>query len=109
MRKEKEKVVYHNRQFVNKPGFHGMGNIMTHIIHHLDDKNEVTWTDIEFNIADCSRQIRFVIDVDTKEERENSLYKVDKFLEVISDFKKALKKEVKRKEVEEKKKNKGSE
>jgi len=94
---KKEDVIFERKEFLNLPGHHGMANIVAYIVDDKWDKSDKLErdVDIKLDIADCSRVISMSIDDYSKDDRENSLYKVDTLIEVLSDFKKALKKEFK--------------
>ena len=50
--------------------------------------------DISLRIADCRNEIYLYFDLDTQDERENSLHKIRKLAEVINEFKLAIEKEI---------------
>ena len=56
-----------------------------------DDYDSV---DISLRIADCHNEIWLYFDLNTAEERENSLYKIRTLAEVICEFKRAIELEI---------------
>ena len=57
-----------------------------------DDDDE--YLDISLRIADCRREIYLYFDLDTQEERENSLHKIRTLADVINEFKLAIEREI---------------
>ena len=90
---------YHveRREFLNKTT-----NLRAYIIAIVEDarekhvccKNTEEWNEITLRLADCSQEIELYFDLDSVEERENSLYKIRTLAEVINDFKRAIEIEV---------------
>ena len=48
------------------------------------DEDDWKWGKIELKLADCSREVSFDFDLSSKEDRENSLYKIRKIAEVVN-------------------------
>ena len=94
---KKEDVIFERKEFLNKAGYQGMANIVTYIVDDAWDKDDKLSRDvsIKLDIADCSRVITIDIGDYDIDERENSLYKVGTLIDVLVDFRKALKKEFK--------------
>mgnify|MGYP006197393643 CR=1 FL=1 len=63
----------HKRRFLNKEGFHSTAAISIKI----EDDKEHNYAYSEISISDCSRSITLTLEFDTKEEIDNSLYKLD--------------------------------
>lgn len=90
---------YHveRREFLNK-----FANLRAYIIAVVEDAREKRvrdedaeyWSDITLKIADCNDEICLYFDLETVEERENSLHKVRVLAEVINEFKQAIELEV---------------
>lgn len=86
---------YHveRREFLNK--FSNMRAYIIAVVEDArekrvrDDKDEY-WSDITLKISDCSDEICLYFDLETVEDRENSLHKVRVLAEVINEFKQAL-------------------
>ncbi|HMO82196.1 MAG TPA: hypothetical protein PKD24_15570 [Pyrinomonadaceae bacterium] len=57
-----------------------------------DDKDN--FVDISLRIADCYNEISLYFDLNTADERENSLYKIRTLAEVICEFKRAIELEI---------------
>jgi hypothetical protein len=84
-------MVYSDRQFLNQPGYNGMANIIANIERvKYDNSKFPEYLSIDFGIADCTRQITLTFDCDTPEERQNSLYKANKMVEMLTNFRDAL-------------------
>lgn len=78
------------RRFLNKRGHHAGGYILVAVEDTTKRKTDgYDWTDIEFTIADCGRQIGLSFEV-TPRELANSLYKVDVLLDALHRFRAAL-------------------
>ena len=60
--------------------------------HLIGDPGE--GIEITLKIGDCSDEIQLYFDLETMEERENSLYKIRTLAEVITAFKRAIEMEV---------------
>lgn len=90
MRNKGKEVVYCDRQFLNKPGYNGMANIVAEISHDWWREKEFADIDITLGIADCNRQITFTFDMDSDEDWENNIYKIDKMAEMMTNLKVAL-------------------
>ena len=93
----KDKVIFSKREFLNLPGHHSMANIVASITKYRDEDVEKgnRWIDIHLGIADCNRTITLAIDYDGEEDRKNALYKVDTMINTLTEFRKALEKELK--------------
>lgn len=68
------------RVFLNKPGEHSVAAIYAAV-------EKGTYT---LKMSDCDRSITFSIDAYDNEGRENSLFKVNTMIEVLTDFRTAL-------------------
>lgn len=78
------------RRFLNKRGHHAGGYILVAVEDTTKRKSDgYDWTDTEFTIADCGRQISLSFEV-TPRELANSLYKVDVLLDALDRFRAAL-------------------
>ena len=71
---------YYTRRFLNKRGHHSGGYILAFVEDTSKRKQETDWTDTEFTVADCGRQISLTFEV-SPEEFANSLHKVDVLIE----------------------------
>lgn len=90
---------YHveRREFLNK-----FSNLRAYIIAIVEDarekhiccKDSDDWHEISLRIADCSREIDLYFDLSSVDERENSLYKIRTLVEVMTEFKEAIEREV---------------
>ena len=61
---------------------------------HVYCKDSDHYSEITLKIADCSDEIQLYFEIDTVEERENSLHKIRTLAEVINAFKRAIEIEV---------------
>ena len=86
---------YHvqEREFLNKtPG------MRAYVIGVVEDTRDIPdcyedgwkWGQIELKISDCFEEISLEFNLSTKEDRENSLYKIKKLAEVINSFRDAI-------------------
>ena len=80
---------YYTRRFLNKRGHHAGAYILAFVEDTSRRKKDPDWTDIEFTLADCGRQISLSFEVST-EELANSLHKVDVLIDTLSKFRSAL-------------------
>jgi hypothetical protein len=90
---------YHveRREFLNK-----FSNLRAYIIAIVEDAREKhicckdpdTWQEISLKIADCNEEIELYFDLNSVDERENSLNKIRTLAEVINQFKEAIEREV---------------
>ena len=80
---------YYTRRFLNKRGHHSGGYILAFVEDTSKRRKETDWTDTEFTVADCGRQISLSFEV-SPEELANSLYKVDVLIETLTQFRLAL-------------------
>ena len=90
---------YHveRREFLNK-----FSNLRAYVIAIVEDarekhvccKDSDEWQEISLRIADCNKEIELYFDLDSVEERENSLYKIRTLVEVMTEFKQAIESEV---------------
>lgn len=99
---KKEDVIFERKEFLNLPGQNGMANIVASIVAwsgepKTDDNGKILRRSVGYTLdfADCNRVISIAIDDSSEYNRENSLYKVDTLIEVLTDFRGALKKELK--------------
>ncbi len=86
---------YHveRREFLNK-----FSHLRAYVIAVVEDarekrvrgEDEDYWSEITLKIADCEDEITLYFDLETVEERENSLHKVRVLAEVINEFKRAI-------------------
>ena len=86
---------YHvqERTFLNK-----RTGMRAYIIGLVEDTRDVPdcyeegwkWGEIELKLADCYEEISLEFNMNTKEDRENSLYKIRKLAEVINSVREAI-------------------
>ena len=65
-----------------------------HIEPRTTEVDDDYYLDISLRIADCRKEIFLDFDLETQEERENSLHKIRTLAEVINEFKLAIEKEI---------------
>lgn len=94
---KKEDVIFERKEFLNLPGHNGMANIVTHITKSTwgDDDELNRSIDVKLDFADCSRVVTMDIETYDDYSRENAIHKVDVLIDVLSDFREALVKELK--------------
>ena len=80
---------YYTRRFLNRRGHHAGGYVLAYVEDTSKRRGARDWTDIEFTISDCGRQISLSFDVDPG-ELGNSLYKVDLLIDTLTKFRAAL-------------------
>ena len=94
---KKTDVIFERKEFLNLAGHNGMANIVTQIIKSPwgDDDELNRSIDVKLDFADCSRVISMDIETHDDYSRENSIHKVDVLIDVLSEFREALVKELK--------------
>lgn len=85
----RQKYRYYVRKFLNKHHQHSTGFVWI-VVPQTDPNKPHDRCDIEFRIADCSRQIDLDFDMYSPEDRRNSLYKADLLLDAVTQFRDAL-------------------
>lgn len=107
-----KKVIYSGREFVNTPGNDDTGYVQAEIKweYNYGFEDDGSWRDLDdddnddedsktgapgnieyqLKFADCNRIIDFNIRGGSPSERANSIYKVDKMIEVLQGFRKGL-------------------
>jgi len=80
---------YYTRRFLNKRGHHSGGYILAFVEDTSKRRRETDWTDTEFTVADCGRQISLSFEV-SPAELANSLHKVDVLIDTLTRFRAAL-------------------
>lgn len=55
-----------------------------------EQDNEWKWGEIQLNLGDCYRHVSFDFNMDTKENRAASLYKIRKIAEIVNAVRAAL-------------------
>lgn len=106
----KKHKVHSKGDFLNLPFQHSDGTIFTSVIY---DEGRYNTPDITCQFRDCSHSIHLSMNVDTEDDLENSLHKVDVIVNNLKEFREALIKvrklyvdhEEKAKKEEEEKKN----
>ncbi|MBK9162388.1 MAG: hypothetical protein IPM21_00440 [Acidobacteria bacterium] len=61
---------------------------------HVCCKGSDDYNEIALRIADCSQEIELYFDLETFEDRQNSLHKVRLLAEVINEFRSAIEREI---------------
>lgn len=79
----KPKYKYYKREFLNKPKYHTIAFILASI-----EKSDGCYReyDCELSIGDCSRIINLDLDLCSNEDYKNSMYKLDKLINILSEF-----------------------
>ena len=100
---EHKKRIGQNRAFLNEPYMTSLSSCISYTIVARSHNEAVIkeglydYTNIEFSISDCSRNIYLDFNIDNEEEMKNSLFKLDTIIETCITMKKDLK--IARKEV----------
>lgn len=79
-------IIFSHRSFLNKKGFHSNASISTDITH--SEYGEGFYG--TFKISDCNRTVELSIDLDGKEDYDNTLYKMNKIIDAAEKYKKAI-------------------
>ena len=88
-----EKFHVQDREFLNK-----ITGMRAYIIGVVEDTRDIPdsdedgwkWGQIELKIADCFEEISLEFNMSTREDRENSVYKIRKLSEVIDSMRTAI-------------------
>ena len=86
---------YHIQKFLNKKGFHSFAAIIGSIVRHeqsAEEEGNQTCSS-QLMIQDCDKKATLAINLNTKKERENSLYKVRTLIESLKEYELKLLKE----------------
>lgn len=95
---QKRKTKYHVRKrlFLNRDE-----ELPALIIGIVEDTREIPnddeswkWGTIELKIGDCYRRVSFDFDMETRENRANSLYKINRLAEVVNAVRDAIQIEI---------------
>jgi len=93
----KEEEIQHAKSTaLNKEGFHSFAAIIGSIVrndHGAEEEGDQTCVS-KLMIQDCDKKAQLSIDLSTKKERENSLYKVRTLIESLEEYEAVLLKEV---------------
>ena len=76
------------RRFLNKRGYHAGGYVFA-VVEDTSKRKTNEWSEIEFTIADCGRQISLAFHVN-HDHLANSLHKVDVLVDALTRFRVAL-------------------
>ena len=80
---------YYTRRFLNRRGHHAGAYVLASVEDTSRHPDDSTWTDVDFVLSDCGRQIRLDFEADTA-NLANSLHKIDVLLETLTRFRAAL-------------------
>ena len=100
---KKKDVIFERKEFLNLPGHNGMANVVASIVasshwkEDTDDDGKPLYRSVDYKLdfADCDRRVSMDIDDYDEYARENAIHKVDTLIEVLIEFRSALKKELK--------------
>jgi hypothetical protein len=97
--KMKTEKKFEIRRFLNRKGYHSSAFIYAylHKCFYKSKKKTKYYFDAELKITDCDRQINISIDLDTKNEIKNTLYKLNNMISTISLFKEFCEEELNKK------------
>ena len=82
-----DKKYYSARAFLNKKGYHSNAAVVTSIQKSKYDEDNLYGF---FKISDCNKTVELSIDLDTVEEVNNSLYKINKLIELSTKYRDAI-------------------
>jgi hypothetical protein len=111
---KKEDVIFERKEFLNLPGHNGMANVVTNIISEKgwrDDVNDegkplYRHIDCKLDFADCNRMVSMEMgSYETEYGRDNMMHKVNTLIDVLTEFRDALEKELKYQDRLEKRRN----
>jgi len=81
------KDIFNKRSFINKTGFHSNAALITNI-------ERAEYSDggfySSYKLSDCNRTVEISIDLYNLKEYENTIYKLNKIIEITSSFKEAI-------------------
>ena len=60
-----------------------------------EDENEWKWGEIQLNLGDCYRHVSFDFNMDTRENRAKSLYKIRRIAAIVNAVREAIELEAK--------------
>ena len=84
-----EKQLFSNRAFLNKEGNHSNASICTNIEKASYDGDSFYGI---YKLSDCSRTVEISIDISTLAGLDNTVYKLNKIIDITKQFKGAIKK-----------------
>lgn len=84
------KTIFSRREFLNKPGFHTVANIMVEFEDVREDNGYEPFYS-SFYISNCDRSSHFELDVNSGEGVDNSIHKLTKIIEVCDAAREQLK------------------
>ena len=82
---------YYKRQFINGPGHHSTAFVYA-VVEKSRASDEYSG-ELTLTIADCCRSITLSIDIDSEENRKNTLLKLDAVIETLTGFRRAYRQE----------------
>lgn len=84
------KKLWGNSSTLNKPGFHSVSAIAYRVTVSKGYGSKKWWTSGSLQISDCTRAIELDLDASTKEQLENSMYKLDTIIQMCEQAKKDI-------------------
>jgi hypothetical protein len=81
VKKLKDHLVY-RREFINKPGFESVAFVHTELLKGSNDGS--------CTIGDCGRTISLSIEMYSKEHKANTLFKLNKLIDALTELRDAL-------------------
>jgi len=82
--KDKRKLLHAKKVFLNKDGYHSDANIATKI--EVCEREQSSYIDAYVSIKDCSYKVTLSIDLYSKGDYNNTIYKLDKLISELSRF-----------------------
>jgi len=93
---KKEDIIFSRKEFLNLAGQESMANIVCHITKQHTQGDGSYYPDITLSVADCDRKVSMYLDLEDEYDIENSMHKVDTLIDVLTEFRRELKKEATR-------------
>jgi hypothetical protein len=84
-----EDLNFSNRAFLNKDGYHSNATLVVNIEYEASDDWSYPFYG-SWRISNCERVLELSIDLNTIKDLNNTIYKMEKIIEVTSSFKDAL-------------------
>lgn len=83
--KDKSKTIHNRKAFLNKNGFHSDANILTKIVTCEREGSSSVYADV--TIKDCHYKVSLSVDIYTKKDYDNTIYKIRKLISELELFK----------------------
>ena len=97
---KKYKARLNRREFVNYPGYYSAGYILAYVEDTTDRSigEDFSYDDITprilLEVGDCANVAKFELDMNSENERANTLHKIDTMIDVLTEMREAVAAEV---------------